>query len=463
MDPLHNELDPGSLGARDLKSLLHPSTNLGQIAAEGPTIQARAEGVYVYDDTGKQLLEGMAGLWCTAIGFGEEELADVAREQMKKLSYAHLFGGKTNEASIALAEKILDMVPMPASRVFFGLSGSDANDTQVKLMWYYHNLIGKPERKKIISRRQGYHGTTVAAGSLTGLPPFHAHFDLPIPNILHTDSPFYYRNAEPNESEDEFTTRLAANLDAMIQSEGPETVAAFIAEPVMGAGGVVVPPDGYYAKIQAVLERYGIFYIDDEVITGFGRTGQPFGAQTFDIRPTTMSIAKALSSAYLPISGVIVPEFMVDAFSAASPEVGNFAHGFTYSGHPVCAAVALRNLELIEERAIFAHVAKVSGSFQERLHGLANHPLVGNTRGVGLIGAFEMVADKDTKTPFAKDAAVGGHFMQRAYEAGLVVRALGDAVAICPPLVITEKEIDELFSKIDIALAETTEYVARLG
>lgn len=461
MDPLHNELDPNSLGARDLKSLLHPSTNLRQIAAEGPVVQARAEGVYVYDEDGRQLLEGMAGLWCTAIGFGEEELADVAREQMKKLSYAHLFGGKTNEASIALAEKLLEIVPMPASRVFFGLSGSDANDTQVKLMWYYHNLIGKPERKKIISRIQGYHGTTVAAGSLTGLAPFHAHFDLPIPNILHTDSPHYYRLAQGGESEDQFTDRLAANLEAMIQAEGPETVAAFIAEPVMGAGGVVVPPDGYYQKIQAVLDRHGIFFIDDEVITGFGRTGQPFGAQTFDIRPTTMSIAKALSSAYLPISGVIVPEFMVDAFRAASPEVGNFAHGFTYSGHPVCAAVALRNLELIEERSIFDHAARMSVPFQERLARLGDHPLVGNTRGVGLIGAFELVADKETKQPFGKEVAAGAHLMQCAFEAGLVVRALGDSIAICPPLVISELEIDELFSKIDIALAQTAEHLAR--
>ena len=299
----------------------------------------------------------MAGLWCTALGYGEEELAKVAAEQLRRLSYSQLFAGKTHEPSVLLAEKLKEMVPFDAGRVFFGLSGSDANDTQVKLMWYYHNLIGRPERKKIISRRGGFHGVTVAAGSLTGLPPFHAQFDLPIPNILHTDSPFYYREAQQGETEDDFTTRLANNLEDLIQAEGPETIAAFIAEPVLGAGGVVVPPDGYYTKTQDVLRRHRIFFIDDEVVCGFGRTGNPFGAQTFAIEPTTMSLAKALSSAYLPISATLIPEFMYDPFIEASREIGVFGHGFTYSGHPVCTALALRNLELMEERQIFAHAA----------------------------------------------------------------------------------------------------------
>ncbi len=279
---MHNVAPPGSLEAKDLEHLLHPATNLKMHHEKGPTVMMRAKGVYIWDSKGKQYLEGMAGLWCTAIGYGEEELARVASEQMQKLNYSHLFGGKSNEPSILLAEKLKAMMPFEAGRVFFGLSGSDANDTQIKLMWYYHNVIGKPERKKIISRRRGYHGVTVASGSLTGLPAFHKHFDLPIPGILHTDAPHYYREGKPGESEDAFVDRIVGNLEALIKSEGPETIAAFIAEPVMGAGGVVVPPAGYYEKVQAVLDRYGIFFIDDEVICGFGRTGNPFGAQTLE-------------------------------------------------------------------------------------------------------------------------------------------------------------------------------------
>ncbi len=461
-DPLHNEIAPGSIEAKDLAHLLHPTTNLAEHHRQGPAVHARAEGVYLWDNRGKQYLEGMAGLWCTALGYGEEELVRAAEQQLRKLSYSQLFAGKTNEPSVLLAEKLKAMMPFAAGRVFFGLSGSDANDTQIKLMWYYHNLVGKPERKKIISRRSGYHGVTVAAGSLTGLPPFHRQFDLPIPNILHTDSPFYYREAQEGESEDDFTTRLANNLEHLIQAEGPETVAAFIAEPVLGAGGVIVPPDGYYAKVQAVLRRHRVFFIDDEVICGFGRTGNPFGAQTLGIEPTTMSVAKALSSAYLPISAVIVPEFLYQPFVEASREIGIFGHGFTYSGHPVCAAVALRALELMEERDVFAHAARIGEVFQQRLRMFEDHPLVGDVRGVGLIGAVELVADKATKERFPAAAGVGGHCMNRALEHGLIVRAIGDSLAFCPPLVIDDNQVDELFAKFAQALDGTLAYVGAL-
>ena len=290
-DPLHNEFPPESIEAKDLKHLLHPTTNLKLHHEVGPRVHTRAKGVYLWDNQGKQYLEGMAGLWCTALGYGEEELARVAAEQMNELCYSQLFAGKTHEPSVLLAEKLKAMAPMDAGRVFFGLSGSDANDTQVKLMWYYNNGLGRPEKKKIISRMRAYHGVTVAAGSLTGLPPFHAQFDLPIAGILHTDCPHYYRGAAEGESEVEFVDRIVGNLAAMIESEGPETIAAFIAEPIMGAGGVVVPPDGYYQKVQALLEKHDILFIDDEVICGFGRTGQPFGAQTLGIRPDTMTVA----------------------------------------------------------------------------------------------------------------------------------------------------------------------------
>jgi 4-aminobutyrate--pyruvate transaminase len=409
----------------------------------------------MWDTRGKQYIEGMAGLWCTALGYGEEELVQVAADTMRKLSYSQLFGSKSNEPSILLAEKLKAMAPLDAGRVFFGVSGSDANDTQIKLMWYYNNVVGRPEKKKIISRNRGYHGVTVAAGSLTGLPAFHAHFDLPIAGILHTDCPFYYREGREGESEGAFVDRIVGNLAALIESEGADTIAAFIAEPIMGAGGVIVPPAGYYDRVQALLKQHDILFIDDEVICGFGRTGQPFGAQTMGITPDTMSVAKAVSSAYLPLSAVLIPEYMYEPMIEASGQVGSFGHGFTYSGHPVCAAVALRTLELMEERDLFSHAARVGRTFQNRLEALAAHPLVGNARGAGLIGAVEIVADKESKRAFEPAEGVGAYAMGRCLEHGLIVRALGDSLALCPPLIITDAQVDEVFSKLEQALDDT--------
>ncbi len=456
---LHNEFPPDSLQAKDLKHVLHPTTNLAQHIEQGPRVQARAKGAYVWDDQGKQYLEGMAGLWCTSLGYGEEELIQAATQQMRKLSYSQMFGGQTNEPSVLLAEKLCGMLPMTDARIFFGLSGSDANDTQVKLMRYYHNLIGKPQKKKIISRMRGYHGVTLASGSLTGLPPFHSHFDLPIDGILHTDAPHYYRGRVDGESETRFVDRIVGNLEKLIYREGPDTVAAFIAEPVPGAGGVIVPPSGYYEKIQAVLKAHDILFIDDEVINGFGRLGEPFGAQAMGIEPTTMSFAKAISSAYLPISAVAVPEFMYDVLVEGSRELGNFSHGFTYSGHPVCAAVALRTLELYEERDLFAHAAKIAVPFQAALASFADHPLVGEARGMGLMGAIELVADKATGEAFATSKGVGAYCSQQALERGLIVRNLGDSIAFCPPLIITEAHVDEMFEKFRGALSATLDWV----
>ena len=309
----------------------------------------------------------------------------------------------------------------------------------------------------MISRWGAYHGVTLGAGSLTGLPAFHKNFDLPIPGILHTSNPHHYRFAEAGESEEEFSSRLATALEELILQERPETIAAFIAEPVMGAGGVIVPPEGYFTKVQEVLERYDILFIDDEVICGFGRTGNPFGCQTMDIKPTTVSLAKALSSAYLPISAVVVPEFMYESIKEASRTSGMFAHGFTYTGHPVCAAVALRNIEIMERLDLFQSVARKAEIFQARLRAFNDLPCVGEVRGIGLIGAIEFVKDKATKESFPRDARVGIYCMERCLEHGLVVRALGDVVCFCPPLVITEAQIDELFSKFELALRETIE------
>jgi 4-aminobutyrate--pyruvate transaminase len=459
-DNLHNQFPTDSLEAKDLKHLLHPTTNLKQHHQVGPTIAGRAQGVYSWDRDGKQYIEGLSGLWCTALGYGEEELVRVAAEQMRNLSYSHLFGSISNEPSILLAEKLKVMAPFDAGRVFFGLSGSDANDTQIKLMWYYNNIIGRPEKKKLIALHRGYHGVTVAAGSLTGLPVFHEHFDLPIQGILHTDCPYYYRESRNGESEAEFVERIVGNLDALIKAEGAETIAAFIAEPVMASGGVIVPPDCYFEKVQALLKKNDILFIDDEVICGFGRTGNPFGAQTMGLVPDTMSVAKALSSAYLPLSAVLIPEYMYEPMIESSAKVGLFGHGFTYSGHPVCAAVALRALEIMEERNLFDHAAKVGQLFQQRLHALAAHPLVGDARGVGLIGALELVADKVTKRAFDPAQRVGVHVMGLCKANGLIIRALGDTIAICPPLIITDKQVDEIFSKLETSLDETLAWLS---
>jgi len=459
----HNEYPSDSIEGMDLQHLLHPSTNLAQHQQQGPVVHESASGVYIRDNHGKQYLEGMAGLWCTAIGYGREELAKVAYEQMVKLNYSQLFAGRTNEPSVLLAEKLKDMAPFDAGRVFFGLSGSDANDTQIKLIWYYNNALGRPEKKKIISRKRGYHGVTVASGSLTGLPPFHAAFDLPIPGVLHTSSPHFYSEGLPDESEAEFLQRLVDDLEQMIQQEGPETIAAFIAEPIMGAGGVVVPPENYFPRIQQVLDKHDIAFIDDEVICGFGRTGQPFGAQTLDIKPTTMSIAKALSSAYLPISAVLLPESMYEAFADRSGELGNFAHGFTYSGHPVCAAVALRNLELMEEMDLFNHAARMGEILQQRLQQFVGHPLVGEVRGKGLIAAVELVRQAAPRKTFAPSDGVGAFCANACHQAGLVLRNMGDSIAICPPLIINESQIDELVSKLVGAIDQTHIWASKQG
>jgi len=449
------------LDALDLQRVLHPNTNLAALHRGGPLVLVRGKGVHVYDNGGKQYIEAMAGLWCTTLGYGDDELARTAYEQIKKLSFAHLFTGKSHEPAILLADKLVGMAPFAASRVFFGNSGSDANDTQIKLVWYYNNALGRPKKKKIIARTKGYHGTTLASAGLTGLPSFHKLFDVPLPPFLHTDAPYYYRGAQPGESEAQYAARLAANLEQLIEREGPETVAAFIAEPLMGVGGVLLPPRGYFPKIQAVLEKHDVLLIDDEVITGFGRTGELWGAQAFGMRPHTLTAAKALSSAYLPISAVIVPEFLYAPMIEASGEVGLFGHGFTYSGHPAAAAVALRALAIYEERKLYEHVREIAPQFQERLAALAAHPLVGDTRGVGLVGACELVANKSTKAAFDAKLAVGARCMAFCQEHGLIVRAIGDSIAICPPFIVTSAHVDEIFAKLARGLDDTLAWAKR--
>ena len=451
---------PNSVEARDIAHVLHPTSNLAVHAKEGPLVITRGKGVYVYDNSGKEYIEALAGLWCTSLGFGEEELIEAATKQMRELPYYHNFFNKTALPVVELAEKLKALVPVPMSKVFFANSGSEANDTAVKIMWYINNARGRPEKKKIISRIKAYHGVTVASASLTGLAAWHRDFDLPIANILHTECPHHYRFAEPGESEEDFATRLAAGLEQLIQDEGPETVAAFIAEPVMGAGGVIVPPATYFDKIQEVLRRYDVMFMDDEVICGFGRTGNLFGAETYNLKPDTITIAKALSSAYMPISGLMITDEIYDLLVGQSEKIGVFAHGFTYSGHPVPVAVALRTLELYEERDIMGHVRRVARYFQDKLRAFADHPLVGEVRGVGLLGAWELVADKPTKRSFETGHGVGAYLSVQAHEHGVVVRAVQDSIAFCPPLIISESEIDEMFARAGRALDDTEAWVS---
>jgi 4-aminobutyrate--pyruvate transaminase len=447
---------------RDVQSVLHPYTNHIRLRETGALIFERGKGVRLYDESGKDYIEAMSGLWCTALGWGEEVLAEVAAQQMRKLAFGHLFAGRSHEPAIALAEKLKEIAPFPVGKVFFANSGSEANDTQIKLFWYANNALGRPQKKKIVSRMKAYHGVTIASASLTGLAPNHKSFDLPLDFVRFAACPHYYRAAEAGESEEDFAARMADNLAAMIETEGPDTIAAMIAEPLQGAGGVILPPKTYFERVARVLARYGIALIDDEVITGFGRTGNWFGCETYGFQPDTMTVAKALSSAYLPISAVMISPELADAIESESGKIGTFGHGFTYSGHPVAAAVALRTIELYQERDVMGHAARMSPHFQKHIGALAGHPLVGEAVGVGLIGAIELVADKKTKANFDASKAVAATIARYCEDEGLIVRPLiGDRIGFCPPLVIAQPEIDELFARFAKALNRGLDWVKR--
>jgi 4-aminobutyrate--pyruvate transaminase len=442
-----------SIASLDVAYHLHPNTNLRQHQRQGPLVITEGHGVYVKDEAGTEYIEAMAGLWCASLGFSEERLAEAAAKQMRRLPFYHGFTNKTHEPVAELAEKLVTMMPVPMSKAFFNNSGSEANDTAVKLVWYTNNALGRPRKKKIIGRLKGYHGVTIATASLTGLAPNHRDFDLPIANIRHADCPHHYRYAHPGESEEDFASRLAESLDLQIQREAPDTVAAFIAEPVMGAGGVIVPPRTYFEKIQRVLKKHDVLLIADEVICGFGRTGAMFGSETYGMKPDIITLAKAVTAAYLPLSATIVSEPIYQALLQQSDKLGAFAHGFTYSGHPVPCAVALETLKIYEERDILGHVRAVAPRFQQGLQRQAAHPLVGEARGVGLIGGVELVRDKATKAPF--DPAQGAAALVTALcqEQGLIVRPLaGDTIAFCPPLIVTEGEIDAIWTRFGAAL-----------
>lgn len=443
----------------DKDNLFHPITNLKAHASEDILIIDRGEGVYVYDTNGKKYLEGLAGLWCSSLGYGVEELGEAAKEQMNKLGYSSLFASKSHEPAIRLSEKLIELSPYKNGKVFFGNSGSDANDTQLKLYTYMNNALGKHNKKKILSRIKGYHGVTVASACMTGLPAQHKLFDLPTNSFSHAMTPHFYREGLDRETENAFVERLTDNLEALIEREDPNEIAAMIAEPLMGAGGVIIPPEGYFPSIQKVLNKYDIHLIDDEVVCAFGRTGNMWGAETFQMNPSSITIAKALSAGFLPISAVIVPDEIYNPIKEASGDIGIFGHGYTYSGHPVSCAVALKTIEIYERENIFEHVNEISSYFQSRAKKLEDLDFVGEVRGVGLICGIEMVSNKSTKAFFEPVGSAGKIIAKICQDNGLIVRAIGDVIALCPPLVITRNEVDELFDILEKSIKESFEYL----
>jgi len=462
VQPAHNL----SLEEMDRQSFLHGYTPLADHLKTGPMIIQSAQGVMIKDSHGREFIDGMAGLWCVNIGWGREEVVEAITKQARDLAYFHSFASMGNEPAIRLADRLTRMVPGHMSKVFFGNSGSDANDTHVKIVWYYNNLRGKPEKKKIISRVRGYHGVTVAAASMTGIEMVHKAFDLPLDMMRHTDTPHYWRNAEPGMSEREYSVSLAKKLENMILEEGPDTVAAFIAEPIMGAGGVVLPPEGYFEEVQKILNQYDILMIADEVICGFGRTGHGFGCEAYNIEPDMVTIAKGLTSGYIPMSGSLISDKVWDVLVSGTPEVGAFAHGYTYSAHPVAAAAAMANLDIIEREDLAGNAAKVGAYFQNKLRGaVADHPLVGEVRGIGLIAGVELVANKATKEPLDLALKAAPKLAKYSLEEGLVSRALMqiNAVSFSPPLVITESEVDEMIARFSRALDKLTDEFVRDG
>lgn len=447
-----------TLAEKDVQFQLHPYTDARVHQKFGPLIIERGEGVYVFDDQGKRYIEAMSGLWSVALGFSNQRLIEAAERQLRTLPFYHLFSHKSHSPSIELSEKLIDLAPVPMSKVFLTNSGSEANDTVVKLLWYRNNAIGKPDKKKFISRRNAYHGVTVASASLTGLPPNQRGFDIPLPGFHHVSCPHHYRYAQAGETEEQFADRLADELERTILREGSETIAAFYGEPLMGAGGVIVPPRTYWEKIQAVCRKHDILIVADEVICGFGRTGKMFGCETFGITPDVMVVSKQLSSSYQPIAAVLVNDAVFDGIADQSHTFGTLGHGFTGTGHPVASAVALENLRIIEEECLVQHAAEMGGLLQAGLAKFTSHPIVGEVRGCGLIAAVELVGDRHTKAPMEVVGKLGRHLAGRAQEHGMITRAMGDSIAFCPPLISTKEDIQLVLNIFDHALEDTARW-----
>ncbi|MBI4692964.1 MAG: aminotransferase class III-fold pyridoxal phosphate-dependent enzyme [Gammaproteobacteria bacterium] len=444
------------LHGMDVAAHLHPYTNFADHAERGPLIMDGASGVRVRDTEGREYIDAMAGLWCCDVGYGRQEIADAIAAQAKQLSFFHSFFGMATEPTIRLADRLKQLMPWPIARVFFGLSGSDANDTQVKLVWLYNTLRGQPRKTKIISRQMAYHGITLGASSMTGLTPVHAHMNLPLPGFLHLTAPHHYRYAAPGESETAFRDRLVAELEATIAREGAETIGAFVAEPVMGAGGVIVPPAGYFPALQDVLRRHDILFIADEVICGFGRLGRPWGSQALGIEPDLVTIAKGLTSGYAPLAASLISERVWSVLAAHEAELPQWNHGQTYSGHPVCTAAANANLDIMEREGLFERAAHQGEYLQRRLREtFADHPHVGEVRGLGLIAALEVVRDRDSRGTFAPEYKLPFRIFRRLLDKGVIARAVGvSGIAMCPPYVVEEADIEAIIDAIHETIDE---------
>ena len=462
------KLDPAdilSLEEMDRQCVLHPLTQLDAHAASGePQIIEGGKGVYIVDQHGRRLLDGFAALYCVNIGYGRTEVAEAIAKQAHKLAYFHTYRGSSNEPIIRLSHRVLRMAPPHMSKIYYGMSGSDANETNVKIAWYYNNVLGRPEKRKIISRHGGYHGSTVMAGSLTGLPRFHAQFNLPLDGVLHTTLPHYYRNAETGMSERDFAKKCAGDLDALIEAEGPETVAAFIGEPLMGTGGIIPPPEGYWAEVQKVLSKHDVLLIADEVVCGFGRLGANFGSQYYDMEPDLMTVAKGLTSAYVPLSGSIVREKVFAVMCQGTAKTGPFSHGYTYSGHALAAAAGLANLAVIEKDGMIDNARDTGAYLLQRLHeAFDDHPMVGEVRGAGLLAAVEFVADRNTKQSFEPALQVGPRMSDACLAEGLIARGMpaGDTLGFSPPLCITRDEVDRMVEMAEMAVGKITDSLVR--
>ncbi|MBT0780388.1 aspartate aminotransferase family protein [Paracoccus sp. pheM1] len=444
----------------DRESLFHPSTNLGQFArGEGPQrIIAGAEGVHIIDRDGNRLLDGFAGLYCVNAGYGRTEIAEAIAAQARELAYYHAYAGHGSEASITLAKMVMDRAPKHMARVYFGLGGSDANETNVKLVWYYNNIRGLPQKKKIISRWRGYHGSGLMTGSLTGLELFHKKFDLPLAQVIHTEAPYYYRRKDAGMTEEQFSAHCAEELERLIAAEGADTIAAFIGEPVLGTGGIVPPPRGYWDAIQKVLARHDILLIADEVVTGFGRLGSMFGSDHYGMTPDIITCAKGLTSAYAPLSGSIVGQKVWDVLMQGTDEHGVLGHGWTYSAHPIGAAAGIANLRLIDELGLVENAGRVGRYLNDRMRGaLGDHPNVGEIRGEGMLCAVELVRDRDTRGFFDAAEGIGGRVVAAMLRRGVIARAMpqGDIIGLAPPLCLTEAEAEVIVDATAEALRET--------
>jgi 4-aminobutyrate---pyruvate transaminase len=451
------------LARADIATELHPYTDARLHEQTGPIVIERGNGIYVYDNTGKEYIEAMAGLWSVALGFNEPRLVQAAATQMTKLPFYHLFGHKSHEPAIRLGEKLVSMTPAQLTRVFFTNSGSEANDTVIKLVWFYNNALGRTKKKKFLARNKAYHGITVASGSLTGLPNNHRDFDLPAIPVRHLTCPHFYRFGAAGESEAQFSARLVAEAESVILEEGPDTIAAFIGEPLMGAGGVMPPPPGYWQGIEALCRKYDILLVSDEVITGIGRLGSSFGAVHYGFKPDMMVLSKQLTSSYVPLAAVLFTDSIYSVVADNTAKIGTFGHGFTTSGHPLATAVALENLKIMEERDVMGNASRMGAILQRELQQFTSHPLVGEVRGAGLIAGLELVADKDSKKPFSPQLKVGPRAFAIGHQHGLIVRAIGDTLALCPPLIINEAQIHEVVSRLKKTLDATAAALAAEG